>query len=575
MKSHDLKLKSEILNKGLLRSSDMQKAEEEVDRHKSSLRESLLRLNLLREEVVLGIEADILGVSYLDLDKYLMINDKIIKMVPETVARSHHIIPVFKIGRLTIATCNPSDILALDEIRHAVGEDFDIVLSTREMIQHSIDQYYSGIKIEKSKAADKKAETSTYNKDNFFKIDKKDEAHFPASDAAKDAEEMPVIGLVNNIITRAVDEKASDIHIEPEENMVRVRNRVDGVMHEAMTFEKKMLAPIVSRIKIMSKLDIAETRKPQDGKIRLKMENQDLDLRVSTFPTTHGENIVLRILEQSKVILGMGELGLDIELIKRFEQLIVKPYGMILVTGPTGAGKTTTLYAALNKINSIEKNIITIEDPVEYQMTLIRQTQVNAKAGLTFATGLRNILRQDPDVILVGEIRDADTVSIAVEAALTGHLVFSTIHTNDAAGSITRLLDMQIEPFLISSSLIAVLAQRLIRTICEKCKEVYIVEPEIIKRMGVKTDQTKFFRGKGCHDCKKTGYSKRLGVYELLVIDEDIRRLILTRASNKEIKAMAIKKGMVSMRTDGLRKAEKGITTLEEVLKATLEEDES
>jgi type II secretory ATPase GspE/PulE/Tfp pilus assembly ATPase PilB-like protein len=248
---------------------------------------------------------------------------------------------------------------------------------------------------------------------------------------------------------------------------------------------------------------------------------------------------------------------------------------MILVTGPTGAGKTTTLYAALNKINSIEKNIITIEDPVEYQMTLIRQTQVNAKAGLTFATGLRNILRQDPDVILVGEIRDADTVSIAVEAALTGHLVFSTIHTNDAAGSITRLLDMQIEPFLISSSLIAVLAQRLIRTICEKCKETYIVEPEILKRMGAKTEQTKFFRGKGCHDCKKTGYSKRLGVYELLVIDEDIRRLILTRSSNKEIKAMAIKKGMISMRTDGLRKAEKGITTLEEVLKATLEEDES
>ncbi len=574
MKSHDLKLKSEILNKGLLRSNDMQKAEEEVNHHKCSLREAILKLNLLREEVVLALEADILGISYLDLDKYLMINDKIIKMVPEPVARAHHIIPVFKIGRLTIATCNPSDILALDEIRHAVGEDFDIVLSTREMIQHSIDQYYSGIKVAKNKATDK-VEVGSFNKDNFFKIDKKDEAHFSASDPAKDAEEMPVISLVNNLIMRAVDEKASDIHIEPEENMVRVRNRVDGVMHESMTFEKKMLAPIVSRIKIMSKLDIAETRKPQDGKIRLKIENQDLDLRVSTFPTTHGENIVLRVLEQSKVILGMGELGLDIELIKRFEQLIIKPYGMILVTGPTGAGKTTTLYAALNKINSIEKNIITIEDPVEYQMTLIRQTQVNPKAGLTFATGLRNILRQDPDVILVGEIRDADTVSIAVEAALTGHLVFSTIHTNDAAGSITRLLDMQIEPFLISSSLIAVLAQRLIRTVCEKCKETYTVEPEILKRMGAKTDQTKFFRGKGCHDCKKTGYSKRLGVYELLVIDEDIRRLILTRASNKDIKAMAIKKGMISMRTDGLRKAEKGITTLEEVLKATLEEDES
>ncbi len=572
MKSHDLKLKAEILNKGLLRSSDMQKVEEVITRHKCSMREAILQLTLLREEVILGLEADILGISYLDLDKYLMINDRVIKMVPETVARAHHIIPVFKIGRLTIATCNPSDILALDEIRHAVGEDFDMVLSTRDMIQRSIDQYYGGVKVERVAPPPSKADTAAM-KANFFQIDKKPDVPAFTSDPGKDAEEMPVISLVNNIIMRAVDEKASDIHIEPEDNMVRVRNRVDGVMHEAMTFEKKMLAPIVSRIKIMSKLDIAETRKPQDGKIRLKIENQDLDLRVSTFPTTHGENIVLRILEQSKVVLGMGELGLDIEIIKKLEHLIVKPYGMILVTGPTGSGKTTTLYAALNKINSIEKNIITIEDPVEYQMTMVRQTQVNVKAGLTFATGLRSILRQDPDVILVGEIRDADTVGIAVEAALTGHLVFSTIHTNDAAGSITRLLDMQIEPFLISSSLLAVLAQRLIRTICPKCKESYTAEPEILKRLGVKTDQTKFFRGRGCHECKKTGYSKRLGVYELLIIDEDIRRLILMRSSNKEIKSMAIKKGMISMRMDGLKKAEQGITTIEEVLKATLEEE--
>jgi type II secretory ATPase GspE/PulE/Tfp pilus assembly ATPase PilB-like protein len=256
------------------------------------------------------------------------------------------------------------------------------------------------------------------------------------------------------------------------------------------------------------------------------------------------------------------------------ETLLTRPYGMVLVTGPTGSGKTTTLYGMLNKINSMDKNIITIEDPVEYQMPIIRQTQVNAKAGLTFATGLRNILRQDPDVILVGEIRDAETVTVAIEAALTGHLVFSTIHTNDAAGAITRLLDMQIEPFLICSSLVGVLGQRLVRTVCEKCRESYTVDPEVIRKLGVKTEQTKFFRGKGCSACKRTGYTRRVGVFELLVIDEDIRRLMLAKASNKEIKAAALKKGMISMRMDGLRKAEQGVTTIEEVLKATMEEEE-
>jgi len=528
----------------------------------------LLRANLLGDEKVLTIEADVLGLSFLDLDKYLMINEKIIQTVPENVARSHHVIPVFKIGKLTVATSEPTNILALDEVREAVGEDIDIVVSTHDMIEKAIDQYYGG-----TRTLPEFRPSEGLDKDNIFKIDKHEEG--PAGGGAQqEVPEVPVIKMVNAIIMAAVEEKASDIHIEPEDDLVRIRNRVDGVMHEKMTLEKKMLAPIVSRIKIMSKLDIAETRKPQDGKIRLKAENQDLDIRVSTFPTTHGENIVLRILEQSKVALGMGELGIDIEIIKKIEQLITKPYGMVLVTGPTGSGKTTTLYAALSKINSMDKNIITIEDPVEYQMPIIRQTQVNVKAGLTFATGLRNILRQDPDVILVGEIRDAETVTIAIEAALTGHLVFSTIHTNDAAGAITRLMDMQIEPFLISSSLVGVLAQRLVRTICEKCRESYTVDAEVLRKLGVKTEQTKFYRGRGCHDCKRTGYTKRIGLYELLIVDEDIRRLMLARASGKEIKAVAIKKGMVSIRMDGLRKAEKGITTIEEVLKATMEEED-
>ncbi len=570
MKSHDLKLKGELVARGLLKEDLAKKITDEIAKSKAPFKEALLKSASLTEEQILNVEADILGVSFLDLDKYLMINEKIIKMVPEAVARTHHVIPVFKIGKLTVATHDPTNLLALDEVRAAVGEDVDVVLSTSEMIQKALDQYYSGARMPHHKSSD----ADSGEKDSVFKLEKHDDLFGGLEIATQEAQEVPIIKMVNSIIMTAVEEKASDIHIEPEENMLRIRSRVDGVMHEMMTLERKMLSPIVSRIKIMSKLDIAETRKPQDGKIRLKIENQDLDLRVSTFPTTHGENIVLRILEQSKVVLGMAELGIEIEMIKKVEALIVKPYGMVLVTGPTGAGKTTTLYAMLNKINSMDKNIITIEDPVEYQMAIVRQTQVNPKAGLTFSTGLRNILRQDPDVILVGEIRDTETVNIAIEAALTGHLVFSTIHTNDAAGAVTRLLDMEIEPFLISSSLLGILAQRLVRMVCEKCKESYTVSPEVLKKFGVKTEQTKFYRGVGCNECKRTGYIKRIGVYELLVIDEEIRRFILTKASNKEIRALALKKGMISMRIDGFRKAERGITSIEEVLKATLEEEE-
>jgi len=569
VKSHDQKLRNELVIQGLLKEEVAKRISDEAAKLRKPFQEILLRSGLIADEKALSVEAEILGISFLDLDKYLMINEKIIQMVPETLARAHHVIPVFKIGKLTVATADPTNLLALDEVREAVGEDIDIVLSSHDMIQKAIDQYYGGARGVPMPHPSSEA----LEKESIFKINRTEEAP-GGQDQAEATQEVPIIKMVNTIIMAAVEEKASDIHIEPDENVLRIRNRVDGVMHEKMTLEKKMLAAVVSRIKIMSKLDIAETRKPQDGKIRLKIENQDLDIRVSTFPTTHGENIVLRLLEQSKVVLGMGELGISIEIIKKVEQLITKPYGMILVTGPTGSGKTTTLYAALNKINSMDKNIITIEDPVEYQMPIIRQTQVNVKAGLTFATGLRNILRQDPDVILVGEIRDAETVTIAIEAALTGHLVFSTIHTNDAAGAVTRLMDMQIEPFLITSSLIGVLAQRLVRAICEKCREAYTVDAEVLKKMGVKTDKAQFYRGRGCLDCKKSGYTKRIGLFELLLIDEDIRRLILTRASNKEIKALAIKKGMISMRLDGLKKAEQGITTVEEVLKATTEEEE-
>ncbi len=568
MKAHDEKLKSELVTRGLITEDQSQKAAIETTKSKSPFKDSVLRLGFAREDDVLMAEADVLGLTFLDLEQYL-IDEDIVKLVPEKVARARLVMPVFKIGNsLTVATSEPTNILSLDEVRAAALCEIDVVLCAKSTIKKAIDQYY-GVGVSLSDAA------RSYDAgSDAAKKGRKDpsEANPSVEDLGRAAEEAPVIKIVNLLIMKALDEKASDIHVEPEEDMLRIRNRVDGMLHETSQLPKKMQLAVASRIKIMAKLDISETRKPQDGKIRLKIENRDLDIRVSTFPTTHGENIVMRLLEQSKLVLGLSELGLEGPMLKGFEVLIRKAYGMILVTGPTGAGKTTTLYSALTTINSMEKNIITIEDPVEYQIALVRQTQVNVKAGLTFATGLRSILRQDPDVILVGEIRDSETADIAIQAALTGHLVFSTIHTNDAAGAVARLLDMQIEPFLISSAVVGVLAQRLVRSICPACKESYKLEPDTLKKMGLPADVTTYYRGKGCSRCKSTGYDRRMGIYELLLVDEPIRRLIVARTSASEIKAAAQKCGMLTMRQDGLAKAQKGLTTLEEVMKVTLEE---
>ena len=317
-------------------------------------------------------------------------------------------------------------------------------------------------------------------------------------------------------------------------------------------------------------MDIAETRNPQDGRIRLKMENKNLDIGVSSFPTVHGENLVLMILDKSAVLLGLAELGFSETELKNFNKVIKQPNGIILVTGPTGSGKTTTLYSALSTINSIDKNIITIEDPVEYELPLIRQTQVNQKAGLTFAVGLRSILRQDPDIVMVGEIRDKETAEIAIRASLTGHLVFSTLHTNDAAGALSRLLDMGVEPFLISSSVVAILAQRLVRVICPKCKEKYIPTDEVLKDLKL-TTKVEFYRGKGCNSCKNTGFAGRIGIFELLLINEDIKNMVVAKSSAAEIKKKAVSSGMATLFEDGLEKAKKGVTTVEEILRVTEE----
>jgi type IV pilus assembly protein PilB len=499
-------------------------------------------------------------VLYIDLKDYL-IDPEITKLIPEYLAKKYKAIPLFKIGdTLTVAMANPRDIMALDEIRMKCKIPMiEPVLSTDKAIITAIDQYY-GV------AGSFDDVVKSIDRVNLPPVTEGAETRV----LAKAAEEAPVIKLVNLIFMRAIKEKASDIHIEPEEDKVRVRFRTDGILHEVMTTPKNLQSVILSRIKIISEMDIAETRKPQDGRIRLRMENRALDLRVSSFPTIHGENLVLRILDKSSVIFGLAELGFAEKDLKDFEKLIHLPYGIILVTGPTGSGKTTTLYSALTTINSIEKNIITVEDPVEYEIPLIRQTQVNPKAGLTFAAGLRSILRQDPDIVMVGEIRDKETADIAIQASLTGHLVFSTLHTNDAPSALTRLVDMEVEPFLISSSVVGILAQRLVRVICKGCKEKHAATGALLKELGLR-EGADFYRGKGCDDCKSSGYSGRIGIFEFLRMSDDIKKLIMSKASADEIRKKAVQEGMRTLRDDGLDKARRGVTTIEEVLRVTEE----
>jgi type IV pilus assembly protein PilB len=483
----------------------------------------------------------------------------VIQFVPEAVAKKYKAVPLFKIGdSLTVAMVDPHDIAALDEIRvkSKLGS-IDPVLSTPEMIQKVIDQYYG-------------AGGSIKELTGGLTPEKMEEKAKGEKGMAGLVEEAPLIKLANLIIVQAVKDRASDIHVEPEEDMVRVRYRIDGILHEAHQIPKHLQSALASRLKVMAKMDIAETRNPQDGRIQLKVEGKSLDLRVSSFPTVHGENIVLRILDKTSVLLGLTDLGLCDKDLKDFEKIIRRPNGIVLVTGPTGSGKTTTLYSALSTVNSPTTNIITIEDPVEYEIPMIRQTQVNPKAGLTFASGLRSILRQDPDIIMVGEIRDKETAEIAIQASLTGHLVFSTLHTNDASSSLTRMIDMGVEPFLIASSVIAILAQRLVRVVCPACKEKYTPAAEILSDLKLK-ERFDFYRGKGCNKCKNTGFTGRIGIFELLLLNDEIKNMVTAKAAANEIKKKALSAGMRVLFDDGIEKIKQGTTTIEEVLRVTEE----
>jgi type IV pilus assembly protein PilB len=542
-----------LLKQNLITQAQVEKAEDEVKRTGIKLEKALEKLGFITEEDIAEARANASGFLYMNLEDYV-IDAELTKLIPESVAIKYKVVPLFKImDTLTVAMVDPSDIQALDYIRRIsrVGT-VDPVLVSAKSIEKVLDFYYGqGNSVEeiiktiesKKLLADKGILTEV-------------------------AEEPPIIKLVNILVSEAVKDRVSDIHIEPELTVLRVRYRIDGILHEVHSLPKKLQNAVISRIKILAEMDIAENRRPQDGKIRVKLENKDLDIRVSTFPTVHGENVVMRLLDRSSILLGLKDLGFSQENLGIFSKMILQPNGIILVTGPTGSGKTTTLYSALSTISSMEKNIITIEDPVEYELPLIRQTQVNPKADITFANGLRSILRQDPDVIMVGEIRDKETAEVAIQASLTGHLVFSTLHTNDAPSSLTRLIDMGLEPFLISSSLILIVAQRLVRQICPKCKEEYIPTPAALQNLGLDIN-SKFFRGKGCPACKNTGFLGRIGIFEVLVLNETIRKMVEEKNSADVIRDKAIELGMKSLREDGLEKARLGLTTIEEILRVT------
>ncbi|MBN1830328.1 MAG: type II secretion system ATPase GspE [Deltaproteobacteria bacterium] len=467
--------------------------------------------------------------------------------------------------RLTIAIANPDDSYTIDALEFAYGFPVQVVKGKEEDILENIERLF-GTGTQSIETIIEEAGRS------IFEISPDGDAD---ADHLRDlASEAPIIRLVNRLVVNAMESRASDIHFEPFEREFKVRYRIDGVLHDIESPPPRLQAAIISRVKIMAKLDIAERRLPQDGRIKLKIGDKELDFRVSTIPTIFGESVVMRILDRETLILDLEKLGFPAELYDQYIELISQPYGMILVTGPTGSGKTSTLYTTLAKINSSEKKIITLEDPVEYQLRGVNQIHVNPKIGMTFANGLRSIVRQDPDIILVGEIRDKETAEISIQSALTGHLLFSTLHTNDAPGAISRLLDMKVESFLLSSTLLGVLAQRLVRVICPDCKTEMKPDDRLIRSMGLREEElaaTVFYGGKGCETCRNTGYLGRTAIFEYLPIDDDVRREINARSSTEQIKDVALHKGMVSLRRDGWRKVQHGITTISEVLRVTLD----
>jgi len=563
----------EILVKESLISQDqLQKALEYQRANGGKLGSCLTKMGFITDDDITGVLSRQYGVPSINL-KYYEIDPNVIRLIPQDTALRYQVVPLSRVGSvLTIAMTDPTNVFAMDDVKFMTGFNVEPVVASESAIADAISRFYGG------------SHSNGEELTNLMRdlVDEElelasDEAELDAASLEKAAEEAPIIKLVNLILTDSVKRGASDIHLEPYETELRVRFRIDGMLQTVMTPPLKVKDAITSRMKIMAKLDIAEKRLPQDGRIMIKYKaegkKKELDFRVSTVPTLYGEKIVLRLLDKENLRLDMTKLGFEQESLTKFERSILKPYGMVLVTGPTGSGKTNTLYSSVARLNQVDTNIMTAEDPVEFQLGGINQVQMKEQIGLNFAAALRAFLRQDPNIILVGEIRDFETAEIAVKAALTGHLVLSTLHTNDAPSTISRLMNMGIEPFLVATSVNLICAQRLVRRICSNCKEEVEVPQQVLIDAGFSEEElktTKIYHGKGCNICNKGGYKGRTGLYEVMEINDELRELILVGASALELKKKAVEQGMLTLRRSGLVKIAAGMTTMDEVLRETV-----
>ncbi len=541
-----------LIEQGFITPEQLEQALEEHRRTPKSLGRTLIDMGMIKEGDLVRALAEQVGLEFVDLSEY-SVDPTATTLLPEALARRYRAIPIGeRDGKLLVAMSDPANVYALDDIRTITNRDVQPLVATAADVEQAI-QKFAGMDGQVEALASVASEA----------LD--EEEHLEAA-----LEDAPIVKLVNAIMTQAVGDRASDVHIEPAEKNVRIRFRVDGVLHEPMPpAPKNIQGGLISRLKVMADLNIAEKRVPQDGRISMKVGGKPLDLRLATLPTVFGEKVVIRILDKTNALLRLEDLGFLEESYKSFARSFKKPYGAILVTGPTGSGKSTTMYSTLNILNEVDKNIITVEDPVEYRLNGVNQIQVNPKAGLTFASALRSILRADPDIVLIGEIRDKETATIAIEAALTGHLVLSSLHTNDAASAITRLTEMDVETFLVASAIDCVIAQRLARKLCERCKEAYKPEQTELLEAGYPEwlwpEITELHRAVGCAACSNTGYRGRIGLYEVMPMSEEIERLTVERGSAEQIRAIALQQGMISLRDDGLEKSRMGITSIEEV----------
>ena len=561
-----------LIEKKIVTEEQLKQGLENSKKEGGTLGQALVRMGLVTDDDMKKHLSDYYGVPYVNIKDY-EIDKAALASIPENLIRKYRVFPLDKIGNnLTIATTEVTNVVIFDELRMATGCNITPMLTSEQDINSALEKYFG------KKTSMEDALKQITDQEHDIELHRDSGIELDVGQIQVAADETPVVKLVTFIIGRAVDDGASDIHLEPYEKEFRLRYRIDGILYEIKPPPPKQLQnPIIARIKIMSNMDIAETRVPQDGRIRLTTKGKIVDFRVSTFPTVFGEKIVLRLLDKANLQPDLTKLGFEKEELGKFEKAIAQPYGMILVTGPTGSGKSTTLYSVLSTLNTSRANIVTVEEPVEYQVKGINQVQVNAGIGLTFAMGLRAILRQDPNIVMVGEIRDQETAEIAVKAALTGHLVLSTLHTNDSVGAISRLIDMGIEPFLVSSAVTLIAAQRLLRRICNQCREAYTPTPKMLEDIGIKPksgEQILFYKGMGCDYCKNTGYKGRLAVYEILTLNKHLRELVVKRANVMVLQEIARKEeGMRTLRESAMLKVRNGITTVEEAAGITMQEE--